>query len=82
MFHFHFHFHFHFCFDLIFHLHFRIDLMFHLHFVVVKESELYVILYKLSNHKEKGGGRNYPDPRQLDDSVTDTRTPQVRLCYI
>jgi hypothetical protein len=50
---------------------------------VVKESELYVILYKLSNHKEKGGGgQYYPDPRQPDDSVTDTRTSQVRLCHV
>jgi hypothetical protein len=49
---------------------------------VVKESELYVILHKLSNSKEKGEDRDYPDPGQLYDSVTDMRMSQVCVRHI
>jgi hypothetical protein len=49
---------------------------------VVKESELEVILYKPINHKEKGEDRDYTDPRQLYDSVTDMRASQVRLGHV
>jgi hypothetical protein len=50
--------------------------------VVIKESELYFILYNISNDKEKGEDRNYPDPGQLYDSVTDMRTSQVRVHHV
>jgi hypothetical protein len=49
--------------------------------VVLKESELEVILHNLATVKIRGGCK-HPDPGQLYDSITDTRTSQVHMRHV
>jgi hypothetical protein len=52
------------------------------HGVVVNESDLEIILHNIETVKRRGEDRDYPDPGQLYDSVTDTRTSQACVRHV